>query len=160
MAITTVLSYPFVTGVILPFVLIFAVLFAILQKTKLLGGENKGIDLIVSAALSLIAVSFASPAIVFSKIIPFFAVAVIVIFMLLLIFSFSEGKDKLELSKGMKNGIIGAFIVVMAIVLIRASGLWAWLKNTSPSLLWNIIFLIVIAAVITIMLAIGKKADK
>ena len=44
------------TDVILPFILIFTIIFAVLQKSKLFGADSKKYDIIVSLAISLLVV--------------------------------------------------------------------------------------------------------
>ncbi len=50
------LEYWGLTDVILPFILIFTIVFAVLQKAKLFGTESKKYNLIVSLAISLLVV--------------------------------------------------------------------------------------------------------
>ena len=54
----TILSSQLFVEVILPFLLVFAVVFAILQKTKILGEGKKQIDAIVSLVIGLIVIAF------------------------------------------------------------------------------------------------------
>ena len=157
--VTTFLSSPLLIQVILPFVILFAVVYAILQKTKTLG-DNKTLNIVVSLALALIAVSFASPTNIITKIIPLFAIAIIVVLVLTMIFAFSEGKEKFEMNKGIKYAIWGTTGFAIIVVILWASGIWTYLtEKTNSELLWNIIFFVIIAAVIGIVAA-GSGGEK
>src|SRR3990167_646795 len=60
MAIETVFQHWVFTKFILPFLLIFAIVFAILEKTKVFGDDKKQTNAIVSIVIGLIFVGFVS----------------------------------------------------------------------------------------------------
>ena len=158
--VTTFLSSPLLIQVILPFVILFTVVYSILQKTKILG-DNKTLNLVIALALSLISVSFANPTNIITKIIPIFAIAIVSVLVLLIVFAFAEGKEKFELSNGVKYAIWGAVGFAILATILWASGIWTYITNKSNSeLLWNIVFFIVIAAVIGVAAAGGSGGDK
>lgn len=160
--VETFLSSTFVTQIILPFIILFLVVYAILQKTKILGGDNKLLNIVLSLALALISVSFAHPTQVITRIIPVFGVAVVSVLLLLIVFAFSEGKDKLELNSGVKYAIWGIVGFAILATLLWASGIWAYITSKSnTNLFWNVLFFIIIAAVIGIAAAgSGGKKEK
>jgi len=89
---------------VIPFLLMFAVIFAILQKTKILTGdsENKGLLAIISIAISLLALQFDIVSIFFATIFPRFGVGLSIFLVLLILLGFFyDGTDK---GKGM-NGL-------------------------------------------------------
>ena len=77
---------------ILPFVLIFTLVFAILEKTKVLGDGKKQINAIVAAISGLILLGFETFRDVITGIVPYAVVAMIVIFVFLLLYGFLGGK--------------------------------------------------------------------
>jgi hypothetical protein len=85
---------------VVPFLLIFAVIFAILEKTKVLG-INKGIQVIVAFSIGLLSLQFDIVSVFFATIFPRFGV-VLAIFLVLLIFLgfffFKEGANDNKLT--------------------------------------------------------------
>ena len=55
----TILSSPIISEAVLPFILIFTVVFAILQKSSILGKDKKQIDAMVALVFGLITITFA-----------------------------------------------------------------------------------------------------
>jgi hypothetical protein len=70
---------------VIPFLLIFAVVFAILKKTKILGDDNDSILAIISVAVGLLALQFDFVSDFYSVIFPKFGVG-LSIFLVLIIF--------------------------------------------------------------------------
>jgi hypothetical protein len=158
--VTTFLSSPFVMQIILPFIILFLVIYAVLQKSKILGGDNKLLNIAVSLAMALIAVSFASPINVITSIIPVFAIAIVSLLVLMIVFAFADGKDKFELNNGIKYAVWGAVGFAVVAMVIWSSGIWTIItKKTNTELLWNIIFFVIIAAVVAIA-ASGSGGEK
>ena len=163
---STILSSPIFGEVILPFILIFVVVFAILQKTKILGEGKKQIDSIVSLVVALIAVSFGWATGVIVKLMPFLAVAVVIILILLILMGFIHGEDKAyEMPKGLKIGVGVAAGVALIVAILWATGsleyIWENLFGTGTennAILSNVIFIIVIIAVIVIALTTTKNS--
>lgn len=161
--VQTFLSSSLIIELLLPFILLWAVIFAVLQKTKILG-ENKGLDLIVAIVISLIAVSFTNPTKLLTGVVPVFAVAAISVLALLIIFAFSSGEKDYKLPDGVKWGVGILFALVLIGALVYSSGAWDYLtKNTAggkSSLVANVIFIIIIGGVIAAAAATGKGGKK
>jgi len=108
---------------VIPFLLIFAVIFAILQKTKILTGEheNKGLLAIISIAVSLLALQFDMVSIFFAVIFPRFGIGLSIFLVLLILLGFFyDGTDK---KKGM-NGLQWIGILTGVGVVIWALAGW------------------------------------
>ena len=98
---------------IFTFVLLFVIVFAILQKTKILG-ESNAIQAIVSIVLSLIFVSVTDVRGYVESVIPGFAVLVVALFFVLFLAAFGLGKaDAIA-----KPWLIWMFIAILAVVFI------------------------------------------
>lgn len=84
---------------VIPFLLIFAVVFAILKKTSILGDDNNGVLAIIAVSVGLLSLQFDFVAEFFAVIFPRFGVG-ISIFLCLLIFLgfFYNGQDLKKLS--------------------------------------------------------------
>ena len=167
MAGETILTSPLFIEMILPFVLVFTVVFAILQKSKLLGDGKKQIDAIVSLVIALIVVSFANATGIIISLMPFLAVAVVVILVFLILYSMGfQGEDKFELSKGIRIALGIVVLIAVVIAVMIATGAWDYLKNewlfgdTGSSVVVNGIFIIIVIAAIVVAVSGGKGKDK
>ena len=81
---------------VLAFVLIFTLVFAILQKSKILGEGKKQIDALVALAIGLIVISVGSVPDFIQHMIPFMAIGLVIIlvFMILMGAVFADGTLK------------------------------------------------------------------
>lgn len=112
---------------ILPFLLVFVLVFAVLEKTKLLGEGKKQLDAIIAFVIGLIVVGVLYPKEIMSNMVLFLSVALVVVFVFLLLYGFVTGnKDGFELGRGLKIalGIIIGIAVILAVI-------WATGINTN-----------------------------
>ncbi len=160
----TILSHPLFVETILPFLLVFTLVFAILQKTEILGKGKRQIDAIVSAVMGLIVISFGYATGIIVSLIPFLAVGTVVILIFLLLYGMVfEGK--FEVHKGIKVtvGILAAIGVIIATMI--ATGAWDYVAdmlNTgadSSVIITNLVFIAIFIAVI-IVVAVGAGKGK
>ena len=108
------LGTPFFTNVILPFVLVFTVMFAILEKTKVLG-EKKDVNAIVSLIMGLVAVGVPAAIGVLQDLIPVIAVMIIILFSWFLVFGFVGTRVG---DPGWSKGMQKTFLVIIGIILL------------------------------------------
>ena len=111
------LANPFFTNVILPFLLIFTVIFAILQKTKLFEGK-KGIDIIVALVIGLIFVGVQSVVGFTLKLLPITAALIVVLLSIYLVFGFIG----VHQSKALQIALGIVFGIALIVVLLWATG--------------------------------------
>ena len=111
------LANPFFTNVILPFLLIFTVIFAILQKTKLIEGK-KGIDIIVALVIGLIFVGVQSVVGFTLKLLPITAALIVVLLSIYLVFGFIG----VHQSKALQIALGIVFGIALIVVLLWATG--------------------------------------
>lgn len=150
----TLFTDPFFTQVILPFLLIFVVVFAILRKTQILG-DNKSVDITVALVISFIFVGVPSAVGITLNIIPVVAVMIVIILCFLLLFGFAG--FKLPPNKGLKItlGIILGIALIATIV--WATGVQ--LPKITPEVLnYIIIFSLIIGAGAAIIATPNQKA--
>lgn len=157
-----ILTIPIFKDIILPFLLVFTLFFAILQKSKLLGDGKSQIDAIVSFVIAGILISFANAVGIITKMTVFMVISIFILFVFMLIYGFAYGDTKGDpLKPGLKMfiGVI-AFIAVVVATLIIA-GYWDPVLNffTSSNIGINIIFIILIGAAISAVLFGGKKKE-
>ncbi len=146
---------------VIPFLLIFALVFAIIEKTKILG-ENKGIHVIVGLSIALLSLQFDIVSVFFATIFPRFGV-ILAIFLVLMIFLgffyFKEGEEKVQLT--WIGWATGLGLVVWAISewsQYGASGtgnFWFWIQEY----FWPLIILLVVVGGIVVAVK-GEEKKK
>jgi hypothetical protein len=159
----TILSSPFFVEGVLPFLLIFALVFALLQKSGVLGKDKKQVDALVALAVGLLVISFGQALGIILQLVAFLAVSlVIVLVFMLLVGSFFKA-DTFDLPGWTKLvlGII-VFIAVVIAVLVFTGG-WAWIMDTidsSTGIVANVVFVVlVIGAILAVVLSGGKSSS-
>ena len=161
MATETILQHWILTRFAFPFLLVFFLVFAILEKTKLLGDENKQLNALIAFVIGLIFVAFAYPTEVVGNMILFLTVALVVMFVALLLWGFVSGGDLKSniLDNRPVKWIVGiAVVVAVAIALFWATGfeneIFDFLfKQTWSTAFWtNVLFIVVIAVAIAVVL--------
>ena len=166
MATETILQHWILTRFAFPFLLVFFLVFAILEKTKLLGEDKKQLNALVSFVIGLIFVAFAYPTEVVGNMILFLTVALVVMFVALLLWGFVSGGDLKSniLDNKAVKWIVGiAVMVSVAIAVFWATGfenkVFDFLfKQTWSSTLWtNVLFIVIIAVAIAVVLK--SKSD-
>ena len=165
MAQETILQHWIVTKFILPFLLMFVLVYAILEKTKLLGEKSHQVNAVVSGVIGLIFVGAVFPKLVVENMILFLVVAVIVVFVALLLWAFISGSDLKDniLGNNAIKWIVGIVLVVAVIfALLWATGVSTsaidfFFKNDWSNTFWtNVIFIVVIAGVLALVLSKSK----
>jgi hypothetical protein len=152
---------PFFTEMLLPFLLVFVVVFAILQKSKVLGEGKTQIDAIVALVIGLILIGVPAPRDIIVGIMPWMAVGVAVILVFFILYGFVAG-DLSNVPKWMKiTGAALAGVFTVSVVLYVA-GLWGDISNwfSSGSEVWvNVVMIVMILAVVAVAVFGGKKKD-
>ncbi len=163
----TIFSNPIFIDVILPFLLVFTLVFAILEKTKILGEGKRQINAIVSLVMGLLLISFPFARSIVVKLIPFLVVSLVILFVFMLIYGFISGKKEGDvLNTGLKIalGIIFGLAVLVAVLFI--TGVWDKIYNFvmgsehAGSFWVNLTFLIIIGGAIAVVLSGGKSGGK
>ena len=134
---------------VLPFLLIFAMVFGILTQIKLFK-ENKTINAIIALAVGLMALQFSFVPRFFSEIFPRLGIGLIVILIAIILtglFANPEDKWQMYLMWG-----LGAIIVV--VILVQTAGVvgwysfFPWLGYNWPMALGVIAFLIILGVIV------------
>ncbi len=160
MAVETIFSSP-LGQTALVFVLVFTLLFALLQKSKILGDGKKQTDALISLAMALLVISVGYAMDIITTLIPFLAVGLVIALVFLLLWgSFYQGS--LETSKGVKiaAGIIALIAVVVTVLYI--TGGWDYLRDwivlgNSGAFGNMVLVVIVVIAIIAVMSSSGDK---
>lgn len=152
----TILQHWIFTRFAFPFLLVFFILFAILEKTKILG-EKKQINALVAFIIGLIFVSVVYPVVVVNNLILFLTVALVAMFVGLLIWGFVGEKAQIE-GKISKWIFAVVLIIVMVAAILWATGFytpiydWLFKQNWSNSFWTNFLFIVTIAIAIALIL--------
>jgi hypothetical protein len=153
----TFLNYSIISDFLLPFLLVFFITFAILERTKLFGADKKQINALTAFVIGLIFVTAIYPKLVVSNLILFLTVTLVAVFVILLIWGFIFGETKTKLEKGlmMGLGIIATIVFIGAV--IWATGLYNNLGSyfsggTGSTIITNAVFLIVIGIALALVL--------
>ena len=146
------------TSVILPFLLVFAVVYAILDKTKILG-EKRDVNAIVALVIGMLVIGVPAATGVITSIIPVIAVIIIILLSFMLMLGFIGGTEKEGgLSKSLQLWFGIALIIALAATVLWATGL----LNTITQAAWanqmitSVILISVIIAVIAVVVSGGK----
>jgi len=152
----------FFTEMLLPFLLVFVVVFAILQKSKILGEGKAQVDAIVGLVVGLILIGVPGPRDLLVGIMPWMAVGVAVILVFMILYGFVAGDlSKSEnMPKGLKYTFLGLAAVFTIGVVIFVSGLHEkiWDSFGGSGDIWmNIVMIVLVLAAMAVAVYGGKK---
>jgi len=147
---------------ILPLLLVWALIFAILEKVKFFGENKKQLNAIISLVIGLIFSFSVFPKLVVGNLILFLAVAIVALFVILLLGGFIFGESKGFNPEDWMKWALG---VIFGLAFIGAI-FWAtgWSKklgslvsiNLSNPIFLNILFVIIIVVVLALFMSQGK----
>jgi len=161
-----VLGSPFFTQVILPFLLIFVVVFAILEKTAILGKERRQVNAIVSFVFALIFIAVPYAVTVTTQIIPVVAISIVIILAFMLVLGFVGGTKAGGLSKGLQVTVGILFGITLVITVLEATGGLPYVKKLGdveqfwPTLILIAFIIAVFAVVLTAKPAPEEKPER
>ena len=162
----TILQSPVLTRFILPFLLVFFIIFAILEKTKLFGEGKKQLNALLSFVIGLIFVSVLYPTEVVSNLVLFLTVALVSIFVILLLWGFIFGdKEGFKLEGWMKIGLAVIVGIAFIVAIIWATGFFGKIgeflfqQSWSKAFWTNFAFIIVIAIALALILLQKAKSS-
>jgi len=139
---------------LLPFLLVFVVVFAVLHRSKLFGepADAKQVNIMIALAIGLITVLFPGPRDMMVKIMPWLGVGLAVLLLFFILYGFVAG-DLTSMPTGMKVtfGILAGLFTLGVILYATGLGNWIWDYfgvGTGSDLLINVL---VIAAIIGVV---------
>jgi len=107
--------------IILPFVLVFTLLFAIFEKTEVLGKDKKNLSAMISFAIAFFVVGATNIIPVLKEALPMISLGLVIIISFILLYgSLHTGKEEFKLSKGYR-GLIGVLAFVAVILIFVGS---------------------------------------
>lgn len=148
----------------LPFVLVFVLVFAVLQKTKLLGEGKKQIDSLVALVIGLITISFTYQTGLIVHVVAWLGIGLVTLLVFFLLYGFvsSDNKDGLKIEDWMKWTFLGLIALFVIGIVLYTTGLWGrffggWSMNNEWAT--GLTFIVVVGAVLAVVLGEKKKDD-
>ena len=142
---------------VLPFLLIFAVVFGILMKIKIFE-DNRGLNTIIAFVVALMALQFDMVPLFFAELFPRVGVALSVILVLIILLGLFFNKEDNQV---INYGLLGVAVVVFLVVITKTSsylgwysGAW-WYENRGTIIVVGLI----IAVIATVVNSVGPKAN-
>jgi chromate transport protein ChrA len=160
----TFLQWPIVSQYVLPFLLVFVIVFGILEKTKLFGDGKKQLDAMVSGVIALIFVGAVSYTHMVQNLTLFLTLAIVAIFVIMLLWGFvwGDAKEGFKPEKWMKwlLAVVAGIAFIWAVIwatdsLGKIQGFFG--GSLGQTIITNGIFLIVIAVALALILIPPKK---
>jgi len=144
---------------VLPFLLIFAVVFGILSKTKIF--ENKGLNALIAIAIGILALQFNFVSVFFSEIFPRFGIGLSVLLVVLILLGlFINPKNKGWMIAMAIIAVLIAVVVVFSSLdsytWYTGSGIGYWLGYNWATVVGIIVF---VGLIVAIVAGSGKKSD-
>lgn len=143
---------------LLPFLLIFAIVYGILSKVKIFG-DNKSVDTVISFAVGLMALQFGIVSNFFAGIFPRLGIGLSIILVILILTGLFRGGEE---SSWTNYVLLGVGIIVAIVILIQSAGgfgfyssYW-WYDNWSSMLA----ILIVGVGVVVVIISSGKNSEE
>jgi hypothetical protein len=160
----TLLQHELLTNFVYPFLLIFFLVFAILEKTKLFGDAKQQLNALLSFVVGLIFIAAVRPKIMVENLILFMTIAIVIVFIVLLLWGFISGGDNgFKIENWMKWFLwvlagVAVFIAVLWVTGIEGTIIDAIFGQDWSGAFWtNLIFIIIIALALAIVLVKNKK---
>jgi hypothetical protein len=136
----------------LPFLMIFALVFGLLEKTKILG-ENKGVWAVISLAFGLLALQFDYVSGFYASLFPYAGMGLALFLVALIFLGLTSGGKKLT---GGVWALIGG-VIFLVVFLSSMSDLF-WLGGTASGLVGAMPALLAIGIIVGLMFwVIGKN---
>ncbi|OIO81498.1 hypothetical protein AUJ84_00980 [Candidatus Pacearchaeota archaeon CG1_02_32_132] len=164
----TILQNTFFSELVLPFLLVFVIMFAILQKAKIFGEGKKQIDALVALVIGLIFIAFTNAVGIVTSLIPFLAVGAVIILVFMILYGMVFKEGEFEMSKGLKIGFGIVIGIALIIAVMMSTGIWDyvlenWVYGGESDLFMNAVFIVIIAVAVAAVVwgsGSGEKKKK
>jgi len=151
----------FFTEALLPFLLVFVVVFAILQKSKILGEGKAQMDSIVALVIGLLLIGLKRPREIIVGLMPWMAVGVAVILVFLILYGFVAG-DLSKAPSWMKVlfGVLAGLFTLGVTIYVTGfnSVLKGWFSGSSDGLWSNVAMIALVLGAMVVAIISGGKA--
>lgn len=149
---TSVFSNPFVLYILMPFLLVFVLIFAILEKTEILGSGKRPANAIIGMVIAFIFVGVPGIVGVTLKFIPIISLILVILLCFLMIFGFvginvSENRG-LKIALGIILGLLFVGIILWA------TGVFQKISLSSTAIQYIVLF-VIFAGALALVVATG-----
>lgn len=162
--VETFLSSPFIKDMVLPFLLVFAIVFAVLQKAQIFGKDKKQSDAIIALVVALIAIAVGSATHIITNLMPILAVGLVMLLVFFLLWGFAFKEGGFEVHKGVQWVIGGLAAIAVIITVLYFTPAWGYIKDLTTgqgsTLLVNVVFIVLIVVAVIAVVYGGKKEEK
>ena len=155
----------FFAETVLPFLLVFVVVFAILQKSKILGSDKKQIDSLVALVIGLLVIGLPTSREFIVSFMPWLAVGLAVMLVFFILYGFVAG-DLTKMPNPLKYtfGTLAGIFVIGVLLYVTGFGttVVGWFDSgTFDSDFWltAMVVVLVIGALVWAVLGGGKGGD-
>jgi cytochrome bd-type quinol oxidase subunit 2 len=151
--------------ILLPFLLVFILLFAILQKSKLFGEDKTQTNSLISLVMALILVGVPLARGVITDIVPIVGVVAVVLLIFMIILGMVGYTNEGNLNKGLQITVAIIMGLTVIIGLLWSLGLIPkitdYFKSPNVSPIWqSLIFIIIIIVLFVVMMKTTKEEKK
>src|SRR3989344_1120577 len=161
-----------VTDVMLPFLLIFTIFFAILQKTRILGENKKNMNMAVALVIALIVVvphvtgaypsDDSDPVVIMNRALPGVSIVVVAIVMLLILIGLFGGEYKMF--GWALSGWVTLFSVILIVFIFGAAANWwngwEWIELNFGEDALSMVLILVVFGLMVAFVTSEPKADE
>jgi hypothetical protein len=172
----SILQATLLTDFLYPMLLVFFIVFAILQKTEMFGKDKSQLNAAIGLIVSLIFVGAVFPKIIVENMVMYMSVGMIVIFVGLMLWGFVSGKSDLTVADGDGRKIrkIFAFLIFGSVIfaIFWATGVGSTIVDGLQKFLgfffssgwsgefWtNALFVLIVAVAVMVVLGINPFAN-
>lgn len=161
----TILQSPILVNFVYPFLLIFFIVFAVLERTKILGEGKKQINALVAFVVGLLFVGTVSSQMLIQNMILFLSIALVIMFVVYLLWGFLFVNEDFKISKPLRNTLMVIVGIAMVVALFYITGIGstvfgALFSVKLSSAFWtNFFFIVLIAAALAIALKTSSGAS-
>jgi hypothetical protein len=151
-----------VTDILLPFILIFTIVFAVLQKSKVLGEDSKKFNVIIALVMGLsVVIPHAlgaypynlDPVIILNSILPQVSVVIVAIMLMLVLIGVFGAKIKVGGTS--LAGIVSIFAFIVILIIFANQLGWFTLPQIFDTIFMNEDILAIVVMILVFALIIG-----
>jgi len=156
----------FFNGVVLPFLLVFLVIYAVLQKSKILGDEMQKVNSMVALVIGLIFIGFPGPRGMVVEFMPWLAVGLAVMLVFFILYGFVAGDlsgtnmpNRLKYTFGILAGVFTIGVVLYVTGLGSVVYDWfggrvgnGWITNV-------VVFVVIVGAVLFVVFGKSRSSS-
>ncbi len=159
----TILQHWIFTKFAFPFLLIFFILFGILEKTEIFGKDKKTLNALIAFVVGLVFVGAVFPKLIVENLTLFLTVAIVVVFIALLLWGFLIGETP-KFSDKLKWPALGLVIIAVVIATLWAMGVEGkffdllFRQSWSTDLWTNVGFIVVVIIALVLVVKNTKSS--